>query len=74
MCVTLKLPDGRELTQTEELRQLMGEEPPWLGGYEDLAGEDVCLCPINLDRAAEVLGYRLTWQGETVIATRRCDA
>ena len=76
MCITLDLPGSPLITRAEQLREVLGHEPQWLPGAELLAGEDICLCPIDLEAVAAELGYQLTWMNaaQHAVAIRRCDA
>jgi hypothetical protein len=78
MCVTMELPGDRLITTSDQLRELLGHEPPWFPNAKDLEGEDTCICCIDIEAAADELGYRLTWlpdhEGPYCVGTRRCDA
>jgi hypothetical protein len=76
VCINLHLPDGRVLASFYELRVEMGGEwPPIQREYSYLESEGIpCICPVDLDACALVMGWRLEWKDGDPYATRRCDA
>jgi hypothetical protein len=79
MCVNLHLPDGRVVASYRELTSLMAGDgpPPLVNDFAYLDGMEeaiICLCPLDMDAVALVMGWQLEWKAGDPHATRRCDA
>lgn len=73
MCVTLFLPDGTEVTDEAKLIEEVRKARPDLS-LQARGPFATCLCGINFEVLAELVGWRLERKGGDVYATRRCDA
>lgn len=64
MCDTLTTPDGRELGTIADVKDLLGDrDVPVDPDYPPDIPEECCLCPVDLDKVCQMMGWRYRHDG-----------
>jgi hypothetical protein len=59
MCIEVTTPGGRKISTIGELRTHIAAELVLYEAYKEMPPDETCLCPINLDKTVQPLGWHL---------------
>ena len=59
MCIEATIPDGRRIKTIGELRECVPAVPVLYKQFKETPPDDMCLCPVDLGKTVEPLGWRV---------------